>query len=120
MFDHRGPYPSYPSSPENVRKPNPPDTWISDYGNFIDTRRTVALNRLLRQVNIDTGAEFAIVALNDLGLTHSYGYKPEAYGRFSQDLFDSWGIGRVDKDDGLLLVVFCKGRRVEIAVERAY
>jgi len=107
--------PSYPCKVEDVLKPTPPDEWISDYKNRLgDTRKTDYLNSELRKLNSDTRAEFAVVTLEDLGSTHTYGSHPEAYGRFCQDLFDSWGIGRCGVDDGLLLVVFCEGRRIEV------
>eukprot|EP00550_Attheya_septentrionalis_P002048 CAMPEP_0198290586 /NCGR_PEP_ID=MMETSP1449-20131203/8389_1 /TAXON_ID=420275 /ORGANISM="Attheya septentrionalis, Strain CCMP2084" /LENGTH=446 /DNA_ID=CAMNT_0043989101 /DNA_START=269 /DNA_END=1609 /DNA_ORIENTATION=- len=136
---------AYPSVPSDVIQPSPPDTWISDTSCYIDApipsdsiikassthapitgqdekvasgstmSRTDKLNNLLRQLKLDTGAEFAIVALDDLGRDHAYGSNPDqAYGKFCRDLFDEWGVGRKDVNDGMLLVVFRRGRRVEL------
>lgn len=118
LFDSRRPPPlsSYPCKVENVVKPIPPDQWISDSANvLVDKSRASVLNEQLKSLNADTGAEFAIVTLQDLATPNDYGTTPsEAYGRFCKDLFDDWGIGRVGVNDGLLLVVFVQGQRVEI------
>jgi hypothetical protein len=45
-------------------------------------------------LKVTTEAKFAIVAVNDLGLTHSYSAGPEAYDLLSHELFDDWDIGR--------------------------
>lgn len=104
----------YPERVRDVVKPTPPDEWISDHGKILGASRTDFLNRELSSLKKVTGAEFAVVTLQDLGPSHDYGALPEAYGAFSKDLFDSWGIGRSYANDGLLLVLFSEGRRVEV------
>ena len=58
----------------------------------------------------------AIVCLEDLDgqARNMGGGPPHCYGLFTEWLFDEWGVGRKEQNDGVMLVLFRRGRRVEI------
>lgn len=54
------------------------------------------INTIIRQLDTDGLAEIALVTLNDCGSDKT---------AFRKELFDTWGIGHQDDNDGLLILV---------------
>ena len=65
---------------------------------------------------MDTGAEFAVVVVDDYSRDDEFGVLREKKLRreFARELFDLWGIGRKGINDGMLLMLFKTGRRCEM------
>ncbi len=88
--------------------PNPRTTYggfISDPDKNIGESELKTLNDQLIQLEKETSSEFAIVVLNSIGT----GVPKE----FAVDLFNTWGIGKKGKDNGLLLLLVMDQRRWE-------
>jgi uncharacterized membrane protein YgcG len=64
------------------------------------------LNRLIDQLERDTGAEVAVVILR-----RTQGATPKEY---ATQLFNRWGVGKREADNGVLMLVALGDRRVEI------
>jgi hypothetical protein len=64
------------------------------------------LNRLIDQLERDTGAEIAVVILR-----RTQGATPKEY---ATELFNRWGVGKREADNGVLMLVALGDRRVEI------
>ena len=85
--------------------------WVSDAPAIMAAATRKELNQRLDELDAMGGGQMAIVCLEDLSPVPS---APEAYGRFTERLFDHWGIGRAGINDGVLLAIFRSGRRVEV------
>ena len=70
------------------------------------TRR--ALDRFLKKVKIQWGTQLAVLVVPSL--------KGEPIENFSMRVVDQWKLGSAEKDDGVLLVIAQKDRRLRIEV----
>lgn len=88
--------------------PNPrtiDSTWVSDPGSLIPTIDLAQINQLIDQIEKETTVEIAVVVLPSIG--------DEIPKDFAVDLFNTWGIGKKEKDNGLLLLIVMDQRRWE-------
>lgn len=72
------------------------DDYVNDFAKIFSVNETQSLRAELNQVRQDTTAEFVVVTLNNLS-----GYTSQEY---ATKLFNEWGIGKADKDNGLLVL----------------
>ena len=108
---------AHPATPTDVALPMPVDgSWISDAAFVLSDIDVNALNAEISRLNRTTGAELAVVCLQDL--EPPPGDCVARYAAFARGLFDLWGVGRCGVDDGVLLVLFRAGRRVEVITGR--
>lgn len=81
--------------------PNPKskgqDYFISNPDGVLSTSTVAELNRISVKIEQLTGAEFAIVAVNDFVNEDDFG--------FALKLFNAWGIGKTKANNGLLLFI---------------
>lgn len=90
--------------------PNPRQVnggWVSDQANILSVETEAQLNKLLWQLKTNTGAEFAVVTVQNTSSASS----PK---EFATELFNYWGIGEQGKDNGLLWLHSVGDRRLEI------
>jgi uncharacterized protein len=86
--------------------PNPRtinSTWVSDPASLISTVDSTRINQLIDQIEKETTVEIAVVVLPSIG--------DEMPKDFAVDLFNTWGIGKKEKDNGLLLLIVMDQRR---------
>jgi len=91
------------------RVPNPRATdggWVTDMAGVLSPEHKARLNRLIDQLERDTGAEIAVVILR-----RTQGATPKEY---ATQLFNRWGVGKREADNGVLMLVALGDRRVEI------
>ena len=91
------------------RVPNPRATdggWVADMAGVLSPEHKARLNRLIDQLERDTGAEIAVVILR-----RTQGATPKEY---AAELFNRWGVGKRGADNGVLMLVALGDRRVEI------
>eukprot|EP01006_Ploeotia_vitrea_P045617 TRINITY_DN66956_c10_g4_i1.p1 TRINITY_DN66956_c10_g4~~TRINITY_DN66956_c10_g4_i1.p1 ORF type:complete len:415 (+),score=18.91 TRINITY_DN66956_c10_g4_i1:63-1247(+) len=92
--------------------PNPtPYSWVSDPLNMLrsDTKR--AIDAGLTQLDRDLGFEIAIAMIDRMG-------GPYNIEDFSRELFDMWGIGKADVNNGVLLIIARDDRKMRIQTGR--
>ncbi len=86
--------------------PNPKDQgqayFVSNPDNILNYSTVTELDRLSHNVDSLTGAEYAIVIVND--------YIGDSDFEFALELFNTWGIGKKESNNGLLLFI-AKDRR---------
>lgn len=82
--------------------------YVSDFAGIIPSNTAAGLKVLARELEEKTGAEMAIVTVPDLG-----GENLETY---AVDMFEQWGIGKKGKDNGVLILVAVKERKIRIEV----
>jgi uncharacterized membrane protein YgcG len=91
------------------RVPNPRATdggWVVDMAGVLSPEHKARLNRLISDLERDTGAEIAVVILR-----RTQGATPKEY---ATELFNRWGVGKREADNGVLMLVALGDRRVEI------
>lgn len=85
-----------------------PVGYVNDFANIIPEKTRQDLESLCREVEQKTGAEIALVTVETVGDEH-----PDEY---ANKLFETWGIGKKGKDNGVLLFNAVKERRLRIEV----
>lgn len=90
-------------------RPNPPRL-VNDFANTLSPEQREILEARLDAFDDSTSNQIAIVTVSDLG-----GYDIESY---ANKLFRSWGIGSAKHDNGILILVAVKERRMRIEVGR--
>lgn len=85
-----------------------PEGWVTDRAGLLDASTRDRLERLLTEVERKSGVEIAVVTLPTLG-----GGSVE---EVALGLLQAWGIGKRGKDEGLLLLVARKERKIRIEV----
>lgn len=91
--------------------PNPrarDGTWVTDVAGMLRPETIQGLNSLIDALERDTTAEIAVVVIRTLD-----GTTVEA---LAEDLFEKWGIGKRERDNGLLFLWATSERRVRIEV----
>ncbi len=80
---------------------------INDFDNILSDEQETSLLRLLKDYKAETDTEIVIVTVTSLldytGLVE-----------YSLDLSNFWGIGKKDKENGVLIALYMKDRRVWI------
>ncbi len=82
--------------------------YVNDYANIISRPTESALSSLISQVERMTTAQLAIVTVGS-----TYPLDIETY---AVRLFEKWGIGQKGKDNGVLLLIAMKDRKMRIEV----
>lgn len=88
--------------------PNPKDTgngYVCDPTNILSGSEVASLNQLLTDLETTATAQVAIVMLSSIGELN-----PK---EFATALFNHWGIGQADNDNGLLILSVMDQRRTE-------
>lgn len=76
--------------------------YVSNPDGIISAEATERLNEMMRTIRRGTSAEPAIVVIDD--------FDGDDIDIFATELFEKWGLGKSDKDNGLLILV-AKDRR---------
>ena len=107
--------PVYNKSKENYsikEVPSPRGTgiigYVSDPNDLIDASSENQINRLLFELEQKSSVEVAVVVIPSIGR--------EIPKQFAVDLFELWGIGKADTDNGLLILTVMDQRRTEFEV----
>ncbi len=91
-------------TPETVPDPRSRDnSHVSDPKTLLSPAEIVSLNTVLGKIESETGAQYAIVLLDSLGPDH------EIQG-FGVELFELWGLGQKNQNNGLLLLLVMDSR----------
>src|SRR6476660_7607280 len=85
-----------------------PHGYVNDFAGVIDAPTAAELERLIRETRAQTTAEMAVVTVKSLD-----GMSIEEY---AVRLFAAWGIGKKEKDNGVLILVAPTERRIRIEV----
>jgi len=83
---------------------------ISDAAGVIDSQAEAHIMDTIRQTESEHGTEMMVVTLDSIG-----GQNPKL---FATALFNEWGVGPADKNNGVLVLVVKDTRRIEVEVGR--
>ena len=83
--------------------------WVTDMVNILTPETEAEINRLVSEIERKNGIEIVVVVVPDT--------IPEKTSKaFATKLFNYWGIGKKDINNGILFLVSFNERRVEIDV----
>lgn len=94
--------------------PQPLSDTLSDFAEVLDATEEGRITRLLANTRAETGVQVVVVTVPDLG-DGTGGI--EAY---AKALFNAWGIGGADRNDGILLLLDSGAREARIALGAGY
>lgn len=100
--------PSYALTVEEV--PNPRQTydgWVTDSADILSDRTENQLNQMISELESNNGAEIAVVTVPET-------FPSSSPKEFTTELFNYWGIGKADRDNGVLFLISVGDRRTEI------
>jgi uncharacterized protein len=106
-FLHLAPAGAGTYTPQGV--PNPRtggNGYVADPDGILGAEVIATLNAQLLQLERDTGAQVAVVAIGDTD--------PQDIFSFAQALFERWGIGDTLRDDGLLMLLVKDQRTIRL------
>lgn len=78
--------------------------FVSNPDGILSASSVAAINQILDSLQIKTTAEVAVVAVNSIG--------DEEIKPFATRLFEHWGIGKREKDNGLLILLVADKRQI--------
>ncbi|MGA1844388.1 MAG: TPM domain-containing protein [bacterium] len=85
-----------------------PQGYVNDLAGILSPQTTRHLEGLITALNRATTAEVAVVTVESIA--------PSTIEEYAVRLFETWGIGQKDKDNGVLLLVALREREVRIEV----
>ncbi len=89
----------------NPRQDN--NGWVTDMADILSDRTETKLNNLITNLEHNNGTEIAVITVPETAPAAS----PKA---FATELFNHWGIGKAELDNGVLFLISTGDRRIEI------
>ena len=93
--------------------PEKPISWVSDFEKLFTTEQSNYLDSLIHIYETSTGNEIAIVTLS---LDTFQIENSQKFDDFSLALFNKWGVGKKDKNNGIGILISTKLKRIRIEV----
>ena len=85
-----------------------PSGFVNDHANVLSPSVKSQITALIQELKDRTGAEIAVVTVNTTS--------PLTIEQFAVELFQKWGIGQKGKDNGVLVLLAARDRKVRIEV----
>lgn len=96
--------------------PDYQSTTVNDYAEMLGPQDEAALSGQLDRLRRDTGVQMTVLTLNTQA-DHAPGLSLE---QFATGLFDHWGIGDADRNDGVLVLILRNDRAMRVELGAAY
>ena len=97
--------------------PGHDDYYVNDYANLLDPTAEGRLRSGLETLKRTTGVEMTVLTLPSW---RSYSDDGQSLQDYATDLFNSWGIGKANRNDGILVLVASQDRDTRIVLGRGY
>jgi uncharacterized protein len=101
---------------QNVSLPTPDAGYITDVADVLSDQQEEEIEQLLWRVEEKTGLEIAVVTVRSIS-DHTLRRDIEG---FAREVFDSFGIGNLPKNDGVLFLVAVNDRKARIELGEGY
>jgi uncharacterized protein len=100
--------PAWGEFAESIPNPRQVDQgWVSDTAEVLSPKAETRINQAISELQRQNGAEIAVVTIKALP-------NDQSAKELAIELFNAWGIGEEDADNGLLFLVAVNNRRVEV------
>jgi len=83
-------------------------SWVNDYANLLSSSSKSMLEARLAQLEKDTTAEVAVATINTI--------EGKNIDDYATTLFNKWGLGKKDKNNGVLFLIVLGDRKTRIEV----
>ncbi len=93
------------------------DAYVNDFTGRLSASEGEKIRVLLRQARQETGVEATVVVIDSID---DYPMNDPSIESFATHLFNEWGIGDADRDDGVLFLVALGDRKVRIEIGAGY
>jgi len=97
--------------------PAPLSDTLSDFADVLDATEEGRITRLLTDTRAATGVQMVVVTVPGLAAEGGAGMTIESYGKA---LFNAWGVGGAERNDGILLLLDTQAREARIALGSGY
>jgi len=98
--------------------PNPDAGYVSDHAYLLGTEKEEKIERWLWQIESKTGVEIIVITIGSI--EDFPGTPNQSIEQFATALFDSYGIGNLPRNDGVLLLVAVGDRKTRIELGAGY
>jgi uncharacterized protein len=88
--------------------PDKPTVWVSDFAGILDNGQEARLNTMLKAYEDSTSNQVVAVTFPD-----AQNYPVE---EFSIRLAEKWKVGQKDRENGVILAIFMKERKIRVEV----
>ncbi|MCX8094138.1 MAG: TPM domain-containing protein [Candidatus Goldbacteria bacterium] len=85
-----------------------PTGWVNDYASLLTQEEKIKIESLISEFEHKTGNEIAVVIIKSL--------EDNNLEDFTNRLFERWGIGKKGKDNGIMLFIALKERKIRIEI----
>jgi uncharacterized protein len=89
--------------------------YVNDYANVIEEGAEGRITKALTSLREETGIEATVLTLYT-----RWGYETGSLEDFATGLFNHWGIGNADRNDGILVLVVSEDREMRIELGAGY
>jgi uncharacterized protein len=97
--------------------PEPLGDTVSDFAEVLDATDEGRISRILTETRDATGVQMVVVTLSGLDAYGGAGMRMEDFGKA---LFNAWGVGGEDRNDGIMLLLDIESRDARIALGAGY
>jgi uncharacterized protein len=97
--------------------PGPESDTVSDFARVLDPEDEARIAALLTRTREETGVQMVVVTMSDIALFGGSGQRLDAY---AKALFNAWGVGGAERNDGIMMLVATDAREVRIALGSGY
>ena len=97
--------------------PQPDNGYVTDHANLLPPQQHEQLEKWLYRAEKDTGVEVVVLTIPSL---QTYPGTPQSIEPFATQLFNTWGVGNLPKNDGVLIVVSPGDRKARIELGAHY
>lgn len=96
--------------------PDYSEIYVNDYADLLSKEAEESLRDLMKEMARETGVEFTIITI---GSMRDYGHTG-ALEPFATGLFNYWGVGKAETNDGIMMLVARDDRKIRLEVGSGY
>ncbi len=91
--------------------------YVNDYANVIGSPHEASIRTLLTEYLQTSGTEITVVTISSI---HDYNTGDTTVESFATNLFNAWGVGDADRNDGVMFLIAVADRELRIEVGSGY
>jgi uncharacterized protein len=91
--------------------------YVNDLAKLLTAKDAITIRTALAKLRDDNGVHAVVVTIRSI---HCYGTGDQTIESFATNLFNKWGIGDRERNDGVLILVAVKDRKVRIELGSGY
>jgi uncharacterized protein len=97
--------------------PKAKDLYVNDFAKLLTAKDAITIRTALAELRHGAGVQAVVVTIRSI---HGYGTGDQTIESFATNLFNKWGIGDRERNDGVLILVAVNDRKVRIELGSGY